>query len=433
MVTFDSRDDGTPAAVWRADPRFAELPPLTLPDGAGLIVFAAHPDDETLGAGGLITASAAEGREVTIVMVTDGAGSDADASYAATRALELAEAIALLAPDATIVELRMPDGGIRERRDELGAAVRELLSAAPPNTVIVAPWRGDAHRDHRIVGEAAVAASGGRMVLEYPVWMWHWASPAHTDVPWERMHTIPIDVARKRRAIETYRSQIDGPDPMLRPSFLEHFSAPHEIFFVTEATAGAMPDGFFDVAYSRNPDPWRLSSRWYEERKRALTVASLPRARFERAVELGCSVGMLTDLLADRCDDLLAVDVSELAVAQTRARVGDRARVERMDAVAALVPTTYELVVLSEIGYYFDERGLDHLLARIVDSLRDDGVLVACHWRHPVAEYPLSGDAVHARVETLGLPRISRLEEADFVLEVFAIDGRSVAAREGLT
>ena len=58
---------------------------------------------------------------------------------------------------------------------------------------------------------------------------------------------------------------------------------------------------FFDDFYGDQPDPWGFESRWYERRKRAITMASLPRETFRRAFEPGCSIGVLTAELATRC------------------------------------------------------------------------------------------------------------------------------------
>jgi hypothetical protein len=87
---------------------------------------------------------------------------------------------------------------------------------------------------------------------------------------------------------------------------------------------------------------------------------------------------------------------------------------------------------MSEMGYYLDPTALRDLVRRMRLALGDDGVLVACHWRHAVADYPLTGDAVHEALLESGLARTVRHVEADFLLEVFQVDPRSVARRGGL-
>lgn len=200
----------------------------------------------------------------------------------------------------------------------------------------------------------------------------------------------------------------------------------------------SLPAGYFEAMYAADADPWGFDERWYERRKHALTVAALPRPRYRAAFEPGCSIGTLTELLAPRCERLLAVDVAERAVAAARARLAGAGHVDvRRMAVPDRWPDgPFDLVVLSEVGYYQDGPGLDRLLERAVAGLEPGGDLVAVHWRHPVADYPLSGDAVHARLaDRPGLTRTCRHVEADFLLEVHARTPpatRSVAAREGL-
>jgi SAM-dependent methyltransferase len=201
-------------------------------------------------------------------------------------------------------------------------------------------------------------------------------------------------------------------------------------------TPSHLRSDYFDGMYARSDDPWGFLTRWYEQRKRAVTVAALARPRYATALEVGCSIGVLTEQLAERCDELLAVDLSAAAVTQARGRVGDRlrdrARIEVVDVGESFPPGPFELIVLSEVGYYFSAEKLAAVLASAVAALAPGGELLACHWRHPVADYPLSGDEVHEALAALGLPRLVRHLEEDFVLEVFSSDRRSVARREGL-
>lgn len=199
----------------------------------------------------------------------------------------------------------------------------------------------------------------------------------------------------------------------------------------------SLPAGYFDDLYAHSDDPWSFGTRWYERRKYAQTLASLRHPRYRSAFEPGCSVGILTEALAGRCDQLLAADVSRRAVATTRDRVGGLTHVRVEEWTLPDWPAgPFDLVVLSEVGYYLDEGDLAGLLTRAVASLEPGGDLVAVHWRHPVADYPQTGDAVHAAIaDRPGLARVCRHEEEDFLLEVFARTppaARSVARIEGL-
>jgi Nodulation protein S (NodS) len=184
----------------------------------------------------------------------------------------------------------------------------------------------------------------------------------------------------------------------------------------------SLPASYFERLYAASPDPWSLASRWYESRKYALTVASLPRRRYRRGFEPGSSVGVLTQMLAERCDELLSVDIAASAVAATRRRVADLSHVQvaQLNVPREWPTGSFDLIVLSEVGYYLDRDGLGELIDRAVKSLDADGSLVAVHWRHPVADYPLGGDEVHAAIR--GDDRLAQLahhEESDFRLDVF--------------
>jgi SAM-dependent methyltransferase len=198
------------------------------------------------------------------------------------------------------------------------------------------------------------------------------------------------------------------------------------------------PASYFEHLYARSADPWSFATRWYDARKHALTVDSLPRRHYRSGFEPGCSTGRLTARLAARCERLLSVDAIPSAVATAADHL---AAFPHVTVRTARMPgdwpdETFDLIVLSELGYYFDDQDLATLIERTVASLEPGGDLVAVHWRHPVDEHARLGDEVH---ELLGavpaLARQARHEEADFLLEVFTRtppEPRSVAQAEGL-
>jgi cyclopropane fatty-acyl-phospholipid synthase-like methyltransferase len=200
-----------------------------------------------------------------------------------------------------------------------------------------------------------------------------------------------------------------------------------------------LPDAYFDQMYAGVDDPWQLSSRWYEQRKYAITLALLPNRRYQHAFEPGCSIGTLTALLAGRCDRVTAVDVADAAVRGADARLRDagcrdRVTLVRSSVAAVWPPGSFDLLVLSEVAYYLEEDALAGVLGRECARLQPGANVVAAHWRHPVADYPLSGDAAHAVIaRTPGLTPLACYRDRDVVVEVFDTgDGRSVAAREGV-
>ena len=195
------------------------------------------------------------------------------------------------------------------------------------------------------------------------------------------------------------------------------------------------PRRHFDELFARSDDPWRFRERWYESRKRALTLACLPRARYASGYEPGCANGELSAALAERCERLLISDGAAAAVALARRRV---AGLPQVRVVQAWVPDDwpeerFDLVVVSELAYYLDAQALTGLAARARESLESGGDIVACHWRHPIAGCRLAGDAVHeALAETLRLPRVWSLADPDFRIDIWSADARSVGARGGL-
>jgi predicted TPR repeat methyltransferase len=180
--------------------------------------------------------------------------------------------------------------------------------------------------------------------------------------------------------------------------------------------------GYFDQMYAAAADPWGFTTRWYEKRKYALTMAMLPAERYSCALELGCSIGVLTEKLADRCDDLIACDIAKAAVdsAAERTAACPNVRVEQRALPEQWPEGCFDLIVASEILYYFGGADMLKAIDLCQSSLKPGGTLLAAHWRHPVAEYPRSGDSVHeALASRPGLAILARHQEADFIAEVY--------------
>lgn len=151
---------------------------------------------------------------------------------------------------------------------------------------------------------------------------------------------------------------------------------------------------YFEDLYTRSPDPWGFRTSPYERDKYAATLAVLPRDRYGAALEVGCSIGVFTGLLAARCDRLLALDASPRALAEARRANADLAHVSFAEAVLPgdFPEGRYDLIVLSEVLYYFSEDDLRTVAARCRAALAPDGQMVLCHWLGET-DYPLAGDA----------------------------------------
>jgi SAM-dependent methyltransferase len=197
--------------------------------------------------------------------------------------------------------------------------------------------------------------------------------------------------------------------------------------------------GYFRDQYAASADPWGLAERWYEARKYAVTTALLPRQRYGTAFEPGCSIGVLTAMLAPRCDTLLACDAVPDAVTSARARTAGLpgVRVEQRAIPGQWPRGSFDLIVLSELLYYFDDADLGQVLGLSIGSLRPGGQILAVHWRHPAPDHPRTGDEVHEDLAAQpALARLARYRDQDFTAEVYGrADGdlRSVAQAGGIT
>ncbi len=156
-----------------------------------------------------------------------------------------------------------------------------------------------------------------------------------------------------------------------------------------------LPGDYFDAIYQAASDPWGFEDRWYEQRKYAISLALLPKHRYRNAFEPGCSIGVLSRMLAGRCDRLLSCDVAEAAVRAAR-RTGDlpHVLVERRQIPRQWPAGRFDLVGLRDLVLLRGRRSGagPH---RGVRALLPGGTLLAVHWRHLVADYPRSGDDVH--------------------------------------
>ncbi len=164
-----------------------------------------------------------------------------------------------------------------------------------------------------------------------------------------------------------------------------------------ETPSKTLPPEYFDEVYAANADPWQFASSPYEKAKYADTLAHLQRARYTRGFEIGCSIGVLTAHMAERCDELLSVDVSERALQQARTRCAHlrQVRLRRMQVPKERPEGQFDLIVVSEVGYYWSSADLDGAIALLAEHHQPGGHLLLVHWTPRVHDYPLTGDVVH--------------------------------------
>lgn len=178
---------------------------------------------------------------------------------------------------------------------------------------------------------------------------------------------------------------------------------------------------YFAKMYAGSDDPWNFSTSSYEQRKYELTMSMLPRSRYRSAFEPGCSIGVLSELLARRCDRLLTCDFIPSVVEQACDRL---ARFKNVVVQSLTIPEDwpeqdFDLVVLSEIAYYFDASTLDEILDRIVQTTVPRAHVIAVHWRGET-DYPLSADCAHAVINGRAeLQNIAHHVDDEFVLDLW--------------
>lgn len=247
------------SAEWRTHPSYGAVPDIALANDdracTRLVVVAAHPDDESLGAGGLIATAAAAGLSVYVVLLTAGEASPFASptktrhALATLRLAEMENALARLAPDNFLVFLGAPDGQVGKSEEQIATSLADLLGDGG-QTLLVAPWRHDGHDDHEAAGRAAAEAAriSGARLLEYPLLAWTTTAP--DEMPWADMRRLELPeelMDRKAAAIRAHVSQVRaagqhaGGEAPLPGRVLAHFAGPFEHYVETEPTGPAEP------------------------------------------------------------------------------------------------------------------------------------------------------------------------------------------------
>lgn len=187
----------------------------------------------------------------------------------------------------------------------------------------------------------------------------------------------------------------------------------------------------FDAMYRQESDPWRLKTQWYERRKLDVLLACLPRERYGLALDLGCGEGEATKRLASRCDRVYAMDGSDAAIARCRQWIEQSAS-SHVSAQTLQLPHQWpadlrgcaDLIVVSELAYYLDDRDLDVFLGHCLRTLAPGGDWVMCHFTEDFHDRSQATSHIHARVDALsGFGRIVMHEDVRFRLDVWRKPG----------
>ena len=177
---------------------------------------------------------------------------------------------------------------------------------------------------------------------------------------------------------------------------------------------------FFEEKYRANYDPWKFSSSSYELTRYAEIIRVLEGTTFDSGFEPGCSIGVLTECLADRCRRLLAMDISPTAVAVARQRCAGFPNVAIVEGSLPddLPVGSFDLIVFSEIGYYFERGVLTRIRDLLIEHLAPEGALIGAHWLGVSADHLLGGDDVHDVLRSSSALRLTASRRYDgFLLE----------------
>ncbi|KQT77944.1 SAM-dependent methyltransferase [Methylobacterium sp. Leaf466] len=167
--------------------------------------------------------------------------------------------------------------------------------------------------------------------------------------------------------------------------------------------ADTVPPDYFTNLYATNPDPWNFETSAYETAKYDATLAGLSRPTYDAAVEIGCSIGVLTRRLAPRCRDLLSLDVAAPAIAAAAARCADQPHVRfaQMVVPGQWPEGRFDLVMLSEVLYFFSDDDMAALMAHLRIALVPEGEVVLVNFLGET-HYPNTGDGAAEAVIALG-------------------------------
>jgi SAM-dependent methyltransferase len=186
----------------------------------------------------------------------------------------------------------------------------------------------------------------------------------------------------------------------------------------------------FERHYAASADPWGYRTSDYERAKYEATLAALPQRALGRVLEVGCSIGVFTRLLAERCEQLVAVDFSARAIELAREQLHDLANVELAQASfpEQAPPGEWDVVVCSEVLYYLDAATFAEAVKWLRVRLEHGASVLAVSWRGEGVEEPFSGDEAHdTLVRELGRRHVLDRRRDGYRLDRFDGDGDGVS------
>lgn len=154
---------------------------------------------------------------------------------------------------------------------------------------------------------------------------------------------------------------------------------------------------YFKDVYDANDDPWNFETSEYEAGKYMSTLAALPRKKYENALEIGCSIGVLSKLLAERCGHLLSTDVSEKALRKAKERCHEVTNItfQKLSFPDEMPTENFDLIMISEVAYYLSPKDWGTASEKLYHIMKPKANLFLVHWLPEVHDYPQTGDQVH--------------------------------------
>lgn len=299
-------------------------------------------------------------------------------------------------------------------RDDVPVSMTNSLRPFDDRTLVIAP------PDSRA---AAGAHEGGSILLEYA------PHQPESSIDWRRLRLLAPSLAglqeKKAMLRRLDKSRAAASDQCVT-EFVQIPAQPDlaarvESFVIPARRRPDIAVPFDDMIADGHNDPWRLDTSHYERRRLELLLACLGRPHYPRVLEIGCATGQLSVALAERADEVVAVDASPRALAVAADRAGsDGIRWLLGAAPHDLPDVDAALVVLSEIGYFLDGPDLLATLRHARNHLQPGGEIVLANWRRPTENIPLDGNTVQAQAaQMLDLPRRAHYEDVDLIIDVW--------------
>ncbi len=185
-----------------------------------------------------------------------------------------------------------------------------------------------------------------------------------------------------------------------------------------------LSEQYFDDVYDVNKDPWNFETSPYEQEKYKATIQALNRPNYQQIFEIGCSIGVLSEMLAKLSNKLLAVDASDAPLVKAMVRLAKykNVLVKKMNVPADFITTNCDLIVISEVAYYLNDADLGILREKTIQQLETGGQILMVHWTPFVHDYPQTGDRVHAyflELENISLKHILHQRFETYRLDLF--------------